>query len=59
MSICKSCGAFESVNADPWKRPLPLLNPTRKEVVAYHRAGECVTMDPPGIDYNHPANWGR
>ena len=39
MSICKTCGTFESVNADPYKRPLPLLNPTRQEVVAYHPAG--------------------
>jgi hypothetical protein len=50
---------LETVNADPFKRPLPLLNPTRAEVVDYHRRGECVTVDPPGIDYSHPANYGR
>lgn len=59
MNICESCGTFKWVNADPWKRPLPLLNPTRAEVIAYHQAGECVTMDPPGTNYHHPANYGR
>lgn len=59
IRICSSCGALETVNADPYKRPLPLLNPTRAAVVDYHRRGECVTVDPPGIDYRHPANYGR
>lgn len=59
MVICTYCDNYESENVDPWKHPLPLLNPTEKEVVAYHRAAECVNVDPPGINYNHPANWGR
>jgi hypothetical protein len=59
MNTCKHCGALEMVNGDPYNRPLPLLNPTRAEVVNYHRRGECVTVDPPGINYNNPANRGR
>ena len=57
--ICSTCGVLEYVNADHYGRELPLLKPTTAEVRNFHRTGNCGAIDPPGVDYQLPANLGR
>ena len=58
MAVCQTCNRFDTVNLDPYGRELPLLNPLEQEVASFHKRGECVAVDPPGINYNSAANLG-